>query len=365
MQVLYFNAMLYSLCAMRILGVYIPHTMTFFSSPKFSAVGALILLLGLLFDVHPAPGLEITPFATQNQSPVVMIYGLPAIGEPSLVPPGKVDGRFTADFANNFVEISKDKPGGEEIVLDGESTRVTLDIRYGAARRWELGVQIPYITLNGGFLDSFVEGFHNAIGAGGGIRPLEPRNRFLYYYEKDGKTLFNRNDSIEGLGDIRLSGGWQWYEESSGAVALRASLKFPTGERFLGSGGTDLALWVIGRKYFKPKSGQIAVFGGIGLLGMTEGNLLPDQQRSLVWFGNIGAGWSPLSWLALKMQIDGHTPFYKNSDLRPLICNAALLTFGGTVAFSKQTNLDIGVTEDIEYATAPDVVFHFALRHRF
>ena len=340
--------------------------MTSFNNPKFSGLGGLILVLGLLFDLHPAQGVEITPFSTQNQSPLVIIYGLPSIGEPSLVPAGKVDGRFTLDFANNFIEISKDKPGGEEIVLDGESTRATLDIRYGAARRVELGIQIPYITVNGGFLDSFIEGFHNAIGAGGGVRPLEPRNRFLYYYEKDGKMLFyHRDNSLEGLGDIRLSGGWQWYEEPSGAVALRASLKLPTGERFLGSGGTDLALWVTARKYFKAGSGRIAVFGGAGILGMTEGNLLPDQQRSLVWFGNVGAGWSPLSWLALKLQIDGYTPFYKNTDLRPLSFNAALLTFGGTVAFSRRTTFDLAITEDIEYSTAPDVVFHFALRHRF
>ena len=169
-----FHTMLYALGALRILGAYIRHTMASFNSPKFSGLGGLILVLGLLFDLNSVQGVEITPFSTQNQSPLVMIYGLPSIGEPSLVPVGKVEGRFTLDFANNFVEISKDQPGGEEIVLDGESTRVTLDIRYGAARRMELGIQIPYITVNGGFLDSFVEGFHSAIGAG---REFGPWNR--------------------------------------------------------------------------------------------------------------------------------------------------------------------------------------------
>ena len=334
-------------------------------SLQLTGFGGLILVLGLFFYLAPAHGLEITPFATQNQSPVVMIYGLPAIGDPSLVPQGKVEGRLTLDWANSFVEISKDNPAGEEIVLDGESTQVVLDIRYGVARRLELGIQIPYVTVNGGVLDGFVEGFHSAIGAGQGLRPLEQRNRLLYYYQKEGKILFYNTDSHEGLGDVRLMGGWQLYEKPSAAVALRASLKFPTGQHFLGSGSTDLALWLTARKYFRAGSGQIAVFGGAGLLGMTEGDLLPDQQRSLVWFGNIGAGWSPLSWLALKIQIDGHTPFYKNTALRPLGLNAVLMTFGGTVALSRRTTFDIGITEDIEYATSPDVVFHFALRHRF
>lgn len=152
------------------ISAYVSHTMASSKSPQFTGLGGLTLILGLLFYLTPAQGVEITPFSTQNQSPLVMIYGLPSIGEPSLVPVGKVEGRFTLDFANNFVEISKDQPG-EEIVLDGESTRVTLDIRYGAARRVELGIQIPYITVNGGFLDSFVEGFHSAIGAGGEFGP--------------------------------------------------------------------------------------------------------------------------------------------------------------------------------------------------
>jgi len=327
--------------------------------------GMVALVLGLLFHLSPVQAVEITPFHTQNQSPLVMIYGLPPIGEASLVPVGKVDGRFSLDLANNFVEISKNKPKGEEIVLDGESSRTTLDIRYGVARRMELGIQIPYVTVSGGFLDRTIERFHSAVGAEQGLRTLEPRNRLLYYYENNGKTLFFRNNSIQGLGDIRLSGGWQLYQEPSGAVALRASLKFPTGERFLGSGGTDLALWLTTRKDFKAGSGQIAIYGGGGILGLTKGNLLPDQQNSVAWFWNVGAGWSPLSWFAIKAQIDGHTPFYKNSDLRPLSHNAALLTFGGTVALSQQTTLDLAVTEDLKYNTASDVVFHLALRHRF
>ena len=294
-----------------------------------------------------------------------MIYGLPPIGDSSLVPAGKVDGKLYLDLANNFVEISKSKPNGEAIVLDGESARITLDFRYGIARSIECGIQVPYVSVSGGFLDGFIDNFHDASGSGQGLRPFEPQNRLLYFYEKDGKQQFFRNSSLEGVGDIRLSGGWQLYQGPEGAVALRGSLKLPTGKQFLGSGGTDLALWVTGGKTFRAGGGQVSVFGGGGILGMTEGDLLPDQQKSFVWFGNIGAGWSPLPWLAIKGQIDAHTSFYKDSDLRPLSRNAALLTFGATAAFSRQTSFEIGVTEDIAFNTAPDVVFHFALRHLF
>ena len=333
--------------------------------PPLNVLGGLALVLAALFYPASSRGVEISPFNVQNQSPLVMIYGLPPIGESTLVPAGKVDGKLYLDLANNFIEISKNNPNGEEIVLDGESARITLDFRYGITRSIEFGIQVPYVSVSGGFLDGIIESFHDATGSSQGLRPVEPRNRLLYFYEKDGKQRFFRDSSLQGLGDIRLSGGWQLYQGPAGAVALRGSLKLPTGKQFLGSGGTDLALWLTGGKTFRAGGGQIAVFGGGGILGMTEGDLLPDQQRSLVWFGNIGAGWSPLSWLAIKGQIDAHTSFYKNSELRPLSRNAALVTFGATAAFSRETSFEIAVTEDLAFNTAPDVVFHFALRHRF
>jgi hypothetical protein len=327
--------------------------------------------LGIMFYPHPVQAIEITPFYTQNQSPLVLIFGLPSIGEASLVPVGRLDARLLVDLANNF---AKDfSPRGEAIFLDVETHRSALDFRYGIARKMEFGIQIPNVSINGGFLDSFVEAFHGALGLGQGHRTEDyngqrayGRYELKYYYIRDGKFLLNAH-AAEGLGDIRLMGGWQLYQEPSRAVALRVSLKLPTADSnlLLGSGSTDLALWVTARNDFKMTKGHITIFGGAGIMGMSRGEVLPDQQRNLVWFGNVGAGWSPVSWFAFKMQIDGSTPFYKDSDLRELTHDTALLTFGLTFALSPQTTLDIGVSEDIEVSTAPDVNFHFALRHRF
>jgi hypothetical protein len=98
---------------------------------------------------------------------------------------------------------------------------------------------------------------------------------------------------------------------------------------------------------------------------MTDGDVLPDQQQNFVAFSSLGAGWSPISWLALKLQFDGHTAFYRDSDLVEPSSNSVQSVTGGMLAFSERTTLDIGVSEDLVVKTAPDVVFHFALRHRF
>jgi hypothetical protein len=100
-------------------------------------------------------------------------------------------------------------------------------------------------------------------------------------------------------------------------------------------------------------------------MGMTDGKVLQEQQQNLVGFGTVGAGWSPLSWIAFKLQMNAHTPFFSDSDLKELDANAVQLLIGGTLSLSKQTTLDIGVSEDLAVKTSPDVSFHFDVRTRF
>jgi hypothetical protein len=98
---------------------------------------------------------------------------------------------------------------------------------------------------------------------------------------------------------------------------------------------------------------------------MTKGNVLPDQQHDAVAFGTLGVGWHPLPWLTLKVQFDGQTAFYNDSDLVELSSNSMQVVMGGSLHFSESTALEIGVSEDLVVKTAPDVVFHLALRYRF
>ena len=327
-----------------------------------------LIILGAAFGHFPSllQAAEITPFYTQNQSPLVQIFGLPSIGEASLLGPGKADTRLIIDLANNYVD---DQNPRESILLDGESTRLSLDARYGIKRDWEIGLVIPYVVQSGGFLDGFIENYHSAFGFPQGGRDQAPRNRLLYRYVKDGQERLKVSDSSSGLGDISLNGGWQVWggKNQPSAVALRASLKLPTGSssQLHGSGSWDLSLWMTGSHDWKVTYGHLTLFGAAGLMGMTGGDVLEDQQRDWVGFGGLGVGWSPVRWIAFKVQANGHTSFYKDSDLRELNHHSIQLTMGGTLAFSDRVSLDLGVTEDVIVKTSPDVVFHLALRGSF
>ncbi len=325
--------------------------------------------LGLTVFFHPLAlhAVEITPFHTQNQSPVLQIFGLPSMGSPATVASGKAEGNMILDHASHYV---KDSNPRENILFDGESTRITLEGRYGIARGFEAGVEIPFVFWGGGFLDSFIEGYHNTFGFPQGGRDQAPRNRLSIQYRRDGQERLRVDRASYGLGDIRLQGAWQLYSKTPGqsrAVALRASLKIPTGDsdQLHGSGSTDFSLWITAGDAYKLGRGPLALFGAAGIMAMTDGQVLQDQQRHWVGFGGLGVGWSPLRWLAFKIQTQFHTPFYQESDLRQLNAVSAQLTMGGTLALSDRLTLDLGITEDIVVSTAPDVVFHLNLKGKF
>ncbi len=323
-----------------------------------SIVLGTFLLLSLGAQARP-----VTPFFTFNQSPLVQLYGLPAIGAARILDPGEQSYRLQMDLANNF---SVGRSGTESIILDGETTRLTLAFSGHGGRNFEWGIQIPYVSHNGGVLDSFIRRWHDTFGMSQGGRTDVPDNALNYRYVRDGQTLVSQALEGDGVGDIRLSGGWQLLRPGAGddtAVALRASLKLPTGdsEQLHGSGGTDLALWLNGGYGGYGLGPSASVFGGLGVLLMDRGDVLPEQQRSSALFGSLGAGAWVLPRLSLKVQLDFNEAIYRDSELTQLGDDSLQLSVGGSLRLAKHTRIELAVVEDIAVATAPDVVFHAAV----
>ena len=324
-------------------------------------------LLALLLLPRPGHGTDITPFSSRNQSPLVQIFGLPAAGDAAVLPAGTFSAILAADVSSNN---ARDASAHESILLDGEGYRFALALRYGIAAGFEGGIDIPYVGQGGGIFDDFIIGWHDFFSLPQGGRKGDPRNRLLYSYTKDGANRLLINDSDFGLGDITLSGGMQLYHdgaENPRAVALRASLKLPTGasSALHGSGSTDFALWLTASDNYRLSLGHFTLFGAAGGMVMGDGDILPEQQKNLAGFGTFGFGWSPAKWIAFKVQASGHTPFFSGSELRELSESALQVVVGGTLAFSPKTSLDIGVSEDLAVNTTPDVALHLALRRLF
>jgi len=331
----------------------------------------LLFLLFLLCSsciVADAADLEITPFQTRNQSPLVQIYGIPQQSGADIVLPGIFQFALNQDLSSNYTVNSSAR---EQLAFDGESYRIALTARYGIASGWEAGIEIPYLIQGGGFLDSFVVEWHKIFGLPQGGRDTTPKGRISYRYSKDGNRKLQMDGSGSGIGDISLTGGYQLYESRNEGqhdrLAIKAALKLPTGESsyLRGSGSTDLALQVCGSMNNATEWGSLGVYGSLGALVMAGGDVVRDQHNPLAGIGTFGLGWAPASWIAFKMQLNAATPLYHGSSLNELSGSSILLVSGGTLKLPGGYLLDIGVGEDVAVATAPDVSFHLGLSKNF
>lgn len=312
--------------------------------------------------------MEITPFRTTNQSPLLMIHPLPAEASSAIAPKNRFFTALTFDLANSYTASSS---GVEKILLDGESCRWTLSTRYGLTDSIEVGIELPWVMYGGGFLDSFIVDWHDTFGMPQGGRDVAAQNRIDYSYSKAGALKAHMDSSGSGPGDIVLTGGMKLYQEKSpllhDALSMRATIKLPSGDSdaLRGNGAFGGTVSLCGASNYFTDMGTFGMFGSVGGMISAKGDVLKDQQEPLAAFGTFGLGWGPAPWLSFKMQINANTPLYKDSSLAELSRPGVMLVSGGALRFPGDYQLDLGVSEDVSVATAPDVAFHFGLSKVF
>ncbi|MEJ2454539.1 MAG: DUF3187 family protein [Candidatus Thiodiazotropha sp.] len=305
------------------------------------------------------------PFSVRNQNPFIIVYGLPSAVPSELLTEDESSLQLQFDVSNN----SKGSETPEElIVLDGETYRLAMIYRRGLGHGWQASVELPVIAHGPGVMDNFIEDWHDIFGLSNSDRDPWPKNRLFFSYSRNGEIEAELTDGSTGLGDLQLQVSKQLAVSDTGRhLALHASLKLPTGDadRFQGSGGTDLALWFSGAAPTLIESWRVGGYLQAGLLLLDEGDLLPDQQRSVVWFGGGGVHWRAWPWLMLKAQLDAHSSFY-DSELDQLGLRSVMLTVGGSIPVGGDAGaVDLAIGENLSTDTIPDFMINLAYRHRF
>lgn len=318
---------------------------------------ACIGLLGM--DAALADAWLDEPLNLSNRQPLVQVFNLPGARGAAVLAPGQTRWRLAYDVANNF---STRQRGDEALVLDGETQRLELGAAIGLGERWEIGAALPLIRHDGGDLDGFIEHWHRFWGLPDGDRPSYPRDRLLYRYSRDGRTLLDFQDSASGIGDLQLSATYSLHRDTHTALALTATLSAPTGDadKLTGAGATHLAIALAATRDDLFGWGLSAT-GNIGALWLDRGEVLESRQKDSVLFGSAGLSWAAGANWRLKAQLDAHSAFYR-SDLRELGNDSVQLLLGGSVRLNAHWLLDVAVAEDLVVDTAPDVTLQLALR---
>ncbi len=305
------------------------------------------------------------PFAVRNQNPFILVYGLPATAPAEVLATGESSLQLRFDLTNN----SKTSESSQErVILDGETYRTALIYKQGIADGWQLGVELPLIAHGSGFMDNFIENWHDTFGLSNSDREPWPKNRLLFSYSDNGLVEAEITDGTTGVGDLQLLLARRLTPLSEkSSLSLNASLKLPTGDadRLQGSGAADLALWLSGAAPELFGDWHAGGYLQAGILLMGKGDLLPDRQRSHVLFGSVGLHWRAWPWLMLKAQIDAHGAFY-DSELAQLGGSSAMLTVGGSMPVRQGAGaIDLAIGENLATNAVPDFMINLAYRHYF
>lgn len=294
-------------------------------------------------------------FPLRNHNPFLQVYGLPAFRTHELAAPGGVDFSVSFDIVNDMEDADR---GGEVLAIDTEIRILNLSLRRRVSERLEIGLDVPYLSYAGGFLDRVIYDFHDLVGLSNSTRE-GPRDQFRLYMEKNGVTLFEVARPSSGIGDVQLSAAMR-----IGQATLRASIKAPTGDpdKLTGSGAADFAVGVYAGNSTMLFERSLAYSGFVGVLALGDGDILPTLQRSAVPYGGLALRWHATERFALATQLYAQGP-YLDAALDELGGNTFQLAFGCDYRFPSQgLLLRFAIAEDIAAAAAPDFAAHLSLR---
>lgn len=304
------------------------------------------------------PAAVAEPLSARKHAPVSGLVGFPAMRDAHVLDRGRVRVELHGSLASSYGEHAE---RGEAIILDGETTGLAARWARGLGDGWEVEAEMSWRRHSGGFLDQWIEDWHDLWGLPDGGRPEAPRDRLDYRYLGP-QARFSLQEPSAGLSDLRLAAVRNVWRSENAAFSIRTGVKLGIGDedRLLG-GGNDYYVSI-------NATGASANLGGLvwhaqlGWLRAGELRILGAIQRRDPWFAGAGVEWPVRRNLTMKTQVDTHAPI-ANSALTELGSTAFLLTVGVTWSISPELELELGFSEDIAPHTGPDFVPRAGIRY--
>jgi hypothetical protein len=311
--------------------------------------------LCLLFVIFPAHLIaspkanDYHPFETRDQNLFNLIHGQALPTSASLNK--KTQSLWSSSLViTNTLNIESNV--NESIYLDYEAYRFNFSYQYGLSENWNLKIDVPVIYQGGGVFDSAIDSWHKFIGLPRGKRPLVENNQYNINYAYQTQPLLNLDESSITLSDMQIAVARSIIEKNNTTMSLWASLKLPTGDKnkLSSNGATDFSTWLALNQQL-AQSWVINLNAGAVVLGKDEYQNIPLSDYAV--YGHIMLGWLVTEDINLKVQLQGHTSYYDQSQLK-ILGNSYFLTFGTSIKLGRCQQLDFAVSEDIKVDASPD-----------
>ncbi len=261
-----------------------------------------------------APGLAAAarqgPLPVRTQNPLHLLYLGQRPIRAVLPPAGTLQVSVEAGVSNLLERTPIS--GGWELDLDLEIWRFVFATRYAPAPWIDLGLEVPLLRFDGGFLDGPTDAWHALIGNTGGRRVSVERDRFSYRLAPDLGVLYDLEEVPIGLSDLTLDvrlrllrGGDQALGRRP-ALALQVAGKLPTGSwrDGLGSGAPDLGAWLL----LEHGGRLMVVHASLGLIVPGPAVAIRDIQAPAVLNWMVAGELRVAPPFSVLVQIVGATP---------------------------------------------------------
>jgi hypothetical protein len=221
------------------------------------------------------------------------IYQLPSTDFIPNVPLSLKDGEAelhtTADWTNTFVESNSH-------LNYYETLHLRTSLWFGVDDRLSVGISQPVNIIGGGYLDGFINHFHEAFGIHSN-RTNYPSNKFLVTNDSGSFQL----PSSVLTGDLMLSFQYKLVNEEHYGLYVGDQIQFPTGDTNEYFQRKHFGVGVFVSGFYDV--GNLRWFAASDIAYVGEGEILWEKIRPMQVSALFGADYRLLSWLSLVGQI--------------------------------------------------------------
>lgn len=245
------------------------------------------------------------------------------------------------------------------INLDMEITEINFRYKRIIKDFVELNIDLPVVIMGPGFMDGFLEDYHDTFGFSDYGRSQRPNNAFLYEVRRNGQLIV-RGKSGTGIGDIRIALKKELLSLEGLTVSIRGDLEVPvsSAEKGFSNGSLDA-----GASLLIDKSITDSIMAYFNFGAVFPGDVKGHERLDIDNFIHGGAAIEAELWegLSVILQLQGQSAIYPQTDLLAVDRDAYLLAIGGRYE-SGAKSFELSLTEDINTAGAPDFIVNLTYK---
>lgn len=264
---------------------------------------------------------------------------------------------WLTDYANTLEYV--DLPA-VTYVQDAELLRLELTATRGLGGRGFLLVSGNVQGAYDGFLDGFLNWYHDLLGLDLPARELRPKNEFGYSLELAGGESATYRSSGLFLGDVRIGAGLRHSRHFQ--TALLVTLPTNTGPAGFKRGVPSFNATATLRSPF-GKNDAFVYEGTLGAGYTPAHGDFKDRQHALFLMITQGLRARIAGPLHLYANLIYHSALYHDTGTRSLDSRELTIDTGGFLRFGRGPEWILGLTEDLEPSgPAIDVSFRIGAR---